>query len=229
MADYPAELISQRYLFDGTPVTIRPIRADDKPMEQEFVQHLSADSRYKRFMSTLKELPPGKLKYLTEIDYVRHLALVAIIRREAQDVEIGVARYVAGPQGDDCEFAIAIDDKWQGSGVAGMRISCLRIGFSGVHAGMAAVIHVHRGHAGRGTQQAGTQQQGRGADHGRLRAWYRVSRLYSNRPVKVLAGPLAARASEYRVPPICAPLSSAICLSRRASWMLSMNTALTLA
>ena len=111
MADYPAELISQRYLFDGTPVTIRPIRADDKPMEQEFVQHLSADSRYKRFMSTLKELPPGKLKYLTEIDYVRHLALVAIIRRADQDVEISVARYVAGPQGDDCEFAIAIDDE----------------------------------------------------------------------------------------------------------------------
>lgn len=120
MADYPAELISQRYLFDGTPVTIRPIRADDKPMEQEFVQHLSADSRYKRFMSTLKELPPGKLKYLTEIDYVRHLALVAIIRRTDQEVEIGVARYVAGPQGDDCEFAIAIDDEWQGSGVAGI-------------------------------------------------------------------------------------------------------------
>ena len=120
MADYPVELVRQRYLFDGTPVTIRPIRADDKPMEQEFVQHLSADSRYKRFMSTLKELPPGKLKYLTEIDYVRHLALVAIIRREAQDVEIGVARYVAGPQGDDCEFAIAIDDEWQGSGVAGI-------------------------------------------------------------------------------------------------------------
>ena len=120
MADYPAELISQRYLFDGTPVTIRPIRADDKPMEQEFVQHLSADSRYKRFMSTLKELPPGKLKYLTEIDYVRHLALVAIIQRDGHEVEIGVARYVAGPSGTDCEFAIAIDDEWQGSGVAGI-------------------------------------------------------------------------------------------------------------
>ena len=51
---------------------------------------------------------------------MRHLALVAIIRRADQDVEIGVARYVAGPQGDDCEFAIAIDDEWQGSGVAGI-------------------------------------------------------------------------------------------------------------
>lgn len=120
MADYPVELVRQRYLFDGTPVTIRPIRAEDAAMEQDFVQHLSADSRYKRFMSTLKELPPGKLKYLTEIDYVRHLALVAIIEQEGRQVEIGVARYVAGPSGDDCEFAIAIDDTWQGSGVAGI-------------------------------------------------------------------------------------------------------------
>ena len=120
MADYPVELVRQRYLFDGTPVTIRPIRAVDAAMEQDFVQHLSADSRYKRFMSTLKELPPGKLKYLTEIDYVRHLALVAIIEQDGRPVEIGVARYVAGPSGDDCEFAIAIDDAWQGSGVAGI-------------------------------------------------------------------------------------------------------------
>ena len=120
MADYPAELVRNRILFDGSPVAIRPIRADDKPLEQDFVQHLSADSRYKRFMSTLKELPPGKLKYLTEIDYVRHLALVAIIQRNGQDVEIGVARYVAGPNGNECEFAIAIDDEWQGSGIAGI-------------------------------------------------------------------------------------------------------------
>ena len=120
MADYPEELVRTRYLFDGSEVLIRPIRADDKTLEQEFVQHLSADSRYRRFMSTLKELPPGKLKYLTEIDYVKHLALVAIIQQEGHSVEIGVARYCADPSGTSCEFAIAIDDDWQGSGVAGI-------------------------------------------------------------------------------------------------------------
>ena len=120
MADYPAELVRTRHLFDGSEVLIRPIRAEDKPMEQDFVQHLSADSRYRRFMSTLKELPPGKLKYLTEIDYVKHLALVAIIQRDGHEVEIGVARYVPGESASDCEFAIAIDDGWQGSGVAGI-------------------------------------------------------------------------------------------------------------
>jgi len=117
MADYPAELVRTRHLFDGSEVLIRPIRPEDAPMEQDFVQHLSADSRYRRFMSTLMELPPGKLRYLTEIDYVRHLALVAIIQRDGHEVEIGVARYVAGPSGTDCEFAIAIDDAWQGKGL----------------------------------------------------------------------------------------------------------------
>ncbi len=120
MSDYPSELVRTRHLFDGSEVLIRPIRAEDAAMEQDFVQHLSPDSRYRRFMSTLNELPPGKLKYLTEVDYVRHLALVAIVRQGESEVEIGVARYVAGPSGTDCEFAIAIDDEWQGSGVAGI-------------------------------------------------------------------------------------------------------------
>lgn len=120
MADYPAELERKRYLFDGSEVLIRPIRADDKALEQDFVQHLSPDSRYRRFMSTLKELPPGKLRYLTEIDYVKHLALVAIIEQDGVQTEIGVARYVANPDGVSCEFAIALDDAWQGSGLAGI-------------------------------------------------------------------------------------------------------------
>ena len=109
MADYPADLVRKRYLFDGSEVMIRPIRPEDATMEQDFVQHLSPESRYKRFMSTIKELTPGKLKYL-----------VAIMQRDGEEIEIGVARYIAGPTGSECEFAIAIDDEWQGSGVAGI-------------------------------------------------------------------------------------------------------------
>lgn len=125
MSDYPADLVRTRYLFDGSPVTIRPIRREDATMEQDFVKHLSPDSRYKRFMSTFQELPPGKLKYLTEIDYVRHLALVAVMQQDGQELEIGVARYVANPSGTTCEFAVAIDDAWQGSGVAGILMLAL--------------------------------------------------------------------------------------------------------
>lgn len=120
MAEYPERLVRHRVLFDGTPVTIRPIRPEDSGMEQEFVRHLSDDSRYFRFMGSLRELPSNKLKSFTEIDYDRHMAFVATITREGKELEIGVARYLAIETPGSCEFAVTVDDAWQGSGVAGL-------------------------------------------------------------------------------------------------------------
>jgi GNAT superfamily N-acetyltransferase len=120
MAEYPQQLVRRRALFDGTPVTIRPIRAEDSGMEQEFVRHLSEDSRYFRFMASLRELSPKKLRFFTDIDYDRHMAFVATLVRDDKEVEIGVARYVATENPGSCEFAITVDDDWQGSGVAGL-------------------------------------------------------------------------------------------------------------
>jgi acetyltransferase len=120
MADYPEHLVRRRFLFDGTPVIIRPIRADDKSLEQAFVRRLSEDSRYYRFMSEVRELSPRKLKYFTEIDYDRHMAFVALVERDGVPLEIGVSRYAAGAAGDTCEFAVVVDDDWQRTGVAGL-------------------------------------------------------------------------------------------------------------
>jgi RimJ/RimL family protein N-acetyltransferase len=112
-------------LLDGTSVTIRPIRADDSGMEQEFIRHLSKESRYFRFMLSLRELSPKKLKYFTEIDYDRHMAFVATIMREDKELEIGVARYVFTENPGTCEFGITVGDAWQGSGVAGLLMTSL--------------------------------------------------------------------------------------------------------
>lgn len=120
MPEYPQHLIRQRVLRDGMAVTIRPIRPDDSGMEQEFVRHLSDDSRYFRFMGSVRELPSKKLKFFTEIDYDRHMAFVATVAPEGKELEIGAARYVATEEPGRCEFAVTVDDAWQGSGVAGL-------------------------------------------------------------------------------------------------------------
>lgn len=120
MADYPQYLVRHRILSDGRHLSIRPIRAEDSGMEQEFVRQLSDDSRYFRFMGSVRELQPDKLKFFTEIDYDRHMAFVATIAQEGGEQEIGAARYVAIDEPGSCEFAIAVDDAWQGSGVAGL-------------------------------------------------------------------------------------------------------------
>jgi RimJ/RimL family protein N-acetyltransferase/acyl carrier protein len=115
----PAGLVRAHTLLDGRQVTVRPIRPADRPIELDFLRHLSSQSRYKRFMGTIAEFSEEKLKYLTQIDYKKHMALVATTPREGGEVEVGVARYVVEPEDSTCEFAIVVDDGWQGSGLAG--------------------------------------------------------------------------------------------------------------
>jgi acetyltransferase len=118
MADYPQHLIRNLVLRDGTPIVIRPIRPDDAQREQAFVRELSEQSRYMRFMTTINQLPPKKLAFFTDVDYQRHLALLATIVRDGQEVQIGVARYVADKTPGECEFAVVVADAWQAKGVA---------------------------------------------------------------------------------------------------------------
>ena len=96
------------------------MRADDKPLEADFVRRLSSESRYERFMATVRELSPAKLAYLTEVDQVRHVALVAVVDPGGTPAIVGVVRYVVDPAGTSCEFAIAVDDGWHHSGLAGI-------------------------------------------------------------------------------------------------------------
>jgi acetyltransferase len=120
-----SELPTRRYRVDGTHVTVRPLRGCDLELEADFVRHLSMDSRYKRFMVTVRELPESKLRYLTDVDQVRHVALAATVEHDGRETLVGVARYVVDASGTGCEFAIAVDDAWQGTGLAGILMHAL--------------------------------------------------------------------------------------------------------
>jgi acetyltransferase len=114
-----AKFARTHQLLDGRQVSVRPIRKEDAQLESDFVRHLSSESRYERFMVSMNELPASKLKYLTEVDSDHHVALVAMENRDGKEVEVGVSRYVIAPGTTRCEFAIAVDDAWHGSGLAG--------------------------------------------------------------------------------------------------------------
>jgi acetyltransferase len=115
---YPSHLTTQFQAPDGTTVRLRPIKPEDAEMEQEFVKGLSAEAKYYRFMNTLRELSQAQLIRLTQIDYDREMAFVALAEQEDGEKEIGVARYATNPDGESCEFAIVVADAWQGKGVA---------------------------------------------------------------------------------------------------------------
>ena len=113
------------HVIDGARVTVRPIRPNDAELEEKFVEGLSSDSRYERFMVTLRELPSAKLKYLTDVDQVGHVAIVATTDRDGQEEIVGAARYAVLDATTGCEFAVAVNDAWKGSGVAGVLMHAL--------------------------------------------------------------------------------------------------------
>ena len=115
---YPVHLIQEWQMNDGKVVTIRPIRPEDAELEQNFVKAMSDESRYYRFMDTLRELTQTMLVRFTQIDYDREMALVATMTDdEGKESQIGVARYVGNPDGESVEFALAVGDDWQKCGV----------------------------------------------------------------------------------------------------------------
>jgi acetyltransferase len=114
---YPAQFVREWPLTDGRVVTLRPIRPEDAQIEHEFVKGLSDESRYFRFMDTLRELTPMMLVRFTQIDYDREMAFIATIDEGGREVEIGVVRYITNPDGETCEFALVVTDAWQRRGL----------------------------------------------------------------------------------------------------------------
>jgi acetyltransferase len=115
---YPTELESSWQLPDGTNVSIRPIKPEDAEIEQAFVKHLSPESKYFRFMHGLEQLSPLMLARLTQIDYDREMALIAVIHEDTrQACIISVARYAMNPDRHSCEFALTVADEFQHKGI----------------------------------------------------------------------------------------------------------------
>jgi GNAT superfamily N-acetyltransferase len=105
-------------LRDGTHVIIRPIRKEDLELERAFIERLSAESRRMRFLGQIREPSDEMLRHLTDIDYKNEMAFIALVHRDGQTREIGVARYSTSADGKFCECAIAVSDEWHYKGLA---------------------------------------------------------------------------------------------------------------
>ena len=116
---YPVHLIDVVRVADGSRVTIRPTLPQDVELQRAFFRSLSAEGRYCRFMTRLNELPEALIERFARIDYRSHLALLAEVFESGRETMIGEARYIVDERDPEtCEFAIAVADDWQTSGIA---------------------------------------------------------------------------------------------------------------
>jgi acetyltransferase len=104
-------------LHDGRHVRLREIRPDDRDEVQQAFARLSGESRYMRFMSHVKELPPQVLERTVNPQRARELGLVAEVdASDGIDIVAG-ARYFVEANGETCEFAVTVADAWQRVGL----------------------------------------------------------------------------------------------------------------
>lgn len=103
-------------LSDGTRVRIRPIRKEDAALEREFIERLSPRSIEYRFLGQM-HVSDEMIRRLTDIDYLRDMAFVALYTDGGKTREIGVSRYCVSNDGASCECAGVVADEWQGKGL----------------------------------------------------------------------------------------------------------------
>ncbi len=104
---------------DGADLLIRAIRPDDKDLLQESFSRLSPESVYFRFFELKARLSERDLSYFTEVDFSRHVGLVATCQEGGSEHIVGVARYVVAPDARpiEAEAAFAVIDEYQNRGI----------------------------------------------------------------------------------------------------------------
>jgi acetyltransferase len=114
IAPYPAELVG---MYQGRSETflVRPIRPEDAEAHAALFARLSPEDVRFRFFSAIRALSPEQIARLTQVDYEREIAFVAV--REASGETVGVARLVRETE-DEAEFAVLVQEDARGQGLA---------------------------------------------------------------------------------------------------------------
>ncbi len=122
---YP-QALEQWVQWLGKPLLLRPIRPEDGEEHQRFFKSLDpVDVRFRMFMH-MHELQPSQLARMTQIDYDREMAFIAVRKRDdGSDETLGVVRAVADPDNQDAEFAIIIRSDLKGLGLGQMLMNKL--------------------------------------------------------------------------------------------------------
>jgi protein lysine acetyltransferase len=112
-------------LADGSRLRLRPLHPDDHDALVIAGERMSAESRRRRFFSTV---PPTEtmIRRLLEIDHRDHFALVAEAVDEPGGPIVGVGRYIRRKDEPSvAEFALSVVDDWQGRGLGTMLLRSL--------------------------------------------------------------------------------------------------------
>ncbi|MBK0091797.1 MULTISPECIES: bifunctional acetate--CoA ligase family protein/GNAT family N-acetyltransferase [Erwiniaceae] len=114
---YPHHLEEQVQLKDGQHCLFRPILPEDEPQLRAFIAQVTKEDLYYRYFSEINEFTHEDLANMTQIDYDREMAIVAVRQRDGNDEIIGVTRAISDADNIDAEFSVLVRSDLKGLGM----------------------------------------------------------------------------------------------------------------
>jgi GNAT superfamily N-acetyltransferase len=113
----PARFSTTETLRDGRTVLIRAFRPGDRAGLMIAVGRRSSDrSLRSRFFTIRRQFSDKEIDAFMNVDFVRQVALVALIDEASGPTIIGAGRYIVDAAGS-AEIALAVIDDYQGQGI----------------------------------------------------------------------------------------------------------------
>lgn len=102
---------------NGERCLFRPILPEDEPQLQQFISRVTKEDLYYRYFSEINEFTHEDLANMTQIDYDREMAFVAVRRIDQTEEILGVTRAISDPDNIDAEFAVLVRSDLKGLGL----------------------------------------------------------------------------------------------------------------
>jgi RimJ/RimL family protein N-acetyltransferase len=112
-----AEYSAVESLRDGRKVEIRALKPTDRAGLAASARRTSEETRYRRFFAPKRSFSEKEIEFYLNVDFVSHVALVAVLEEAGQPTIVGGGRYIVAEPGR-AEVAFAVDDPHQGLGIA---------------------------------------------------------------------------------------------------------------
>jgi GNAT superfamily N-acetyltransferase len=112
----PARYSSTDSLSNGQQVEIRALKPEDHSAFLAAIERTSAGSLYRRFFGVKRYFTSEEVEFFLRVDFVTHVALVAVVEELGQSAIVGAGRYIVG-QPNQAELAFAVIDQFQGLGI----------------------------------------------------------------------------------------------------------------
>ena len=96
-------------------VVLRPIRPEDERLYETFLPHITPDDLRLRLFAPTKALSHKFLARMTQIDYAREMAFVAIAGDSGE--MLGVSRFSADPDYENAEYGVLVRSDLKGKGL----------------------------------------------------------------------------------------------------------------